>query len=955
MTVPTHSGAPCDDPRADPTDSARPPAARLALHHVLFTDIEGSSERWDRQPDLMRELVRDHDELLDATVDAHGGSVLKRTGDGLVATFRTPGEAVACAVAIQRAFAAWSPERRLAVRIGVHRGMLEARHGDLHGPAMNRAARVMDCAHGGQVVVTDAIRQAGGWATGAPDVDLVSLGHHRLRGLLEAEHVHQVVAPGLRTGFPPLRSLNATLGWLPAATDTFIGRDAELAELTAALRDHRLVTVVGAGGIGKTCLAVHVANRLRGAYPDGAWFVDLAAIEDDDRVVPAIAAALGMGRDPSGDLLGQVRERCASSRMLVVLDNCEHVHAGVVTAVTALHQTGGATTWLCTSQRSLRVPTERVLRVGPLATDRTVAATDSTSGADRGATNGATAAGGAATDAVVLTPAAELFVARARLADPTLELTPADHAAVAAVCRELEGVPLAIELAAARCEVLTPDEILQRLNDRFALLRRRDGTHRHLTLWNAIGWSYDLLDEPTQRLLRAVSVFADPFTASDAALIAAPPSDARPASGAGPETDTLGLLGELVECSLLERSPAGFRLLDSVRRFAAEQRSAAGDDLDVRGRYADWLDALAAAPIDDLDVDRAADNLDRVAARLNDIRGALATVAEIDPSRAARAVIALTPLWVGRDLDHDALEWLERVADEVAPVALRVEVLSWMSGFGWAGGRNEDAERWAVAAIDLAAEEGLPYPALAGSRLAVQLVFRGAAAEAVEVAERSLAALTGDQNGSRLLGALAVVFGAAGDLDRAIRLADDGVAAARRIGASRLNGALMNRMLISHGRPEALPFATEVAALSERLGRVSGRAHALWALAELAATNGDVDTFLTHAIGAVDGMLRTNQRTAAANMLNGVPAVIATAEPAGTAVLLGALATVHEEVGFSGLAATVETFDTLRSALRSRLGAAEFEQLAATGRGASMEAVLDSLRWLAERRAEALR
>ena len=907
--------------------------SELRLYHVMFTDIEGSTPRWERDPDGMRILVREHDELLGRLVDGAGGRVLKRTGDGLAATFGTAAEAVSCAVSIQRSMEGIRADPPLTVRIGVHSGLLEARLGDLHGPPMNRAARIMGCAHGGQIVVSAAIRHdtGGGRGDGSGDgaspgvagVGFRPLGFHRLRGLTKPEELFQVVAAGLREAFPPISSLNTSTGWLPDVASTIIGREAEIDTVLASVDEHTLVSLVGPSGVGKTRLALHCAAQMRSSFPDGAWFVDLAGVTDGEQVIPTIAAAIRLERGAGQDLTDRLRERFATGFLLVLLDNCEHLHAAVVDAVGLLRGAGAATTFLCTTQRRLGLPGEAVLSVDPLPLSP-----------------------GTGADPSVPSPAVALFLERAR----TVGFTAGDHdrPAIDTICRELDGLPLAIELAASRCAVLAPAEIADRLDDRFALLRRRDGVERHQTLANAIGWSYDLLRPAEQRLLRSLSIFQGTFDVGAAVEVA-------PDAGGGLLDD----LTELVHRSLVARTVDGFQLLDSVRRFAAAKRAAAGEDAAVHASHAGWIERLVTTPVDGPDVDAVAAALRRLTVLRNDIRLGLATLLEIDGERAARAALGLVDFWTARDLGDEAIEWMAQAVERLDDAALRTELLGFMAAFGWLDGRNEDAASWAKGAIAIAADHGIEFPTVAGARLAVHLAFSGETERARQLADECLDALAEDDlHRPRLLGVLAVVLAVVGEMVAAIDLADEAIRLSRKAGVIRLTTALANRVIITHGQPDTLPIAVELADLSERLGRAAGRAQALLAIALCERTAGNIGEFLRRLVEAAEVMHSTNQRTALSMTLDFVPSTIAAADPLGAAAMLGALERSHAGIAQRGMDATVAELGQLGTRLREQLGPDAFDSVYQEGAALSSDGAIDLLRWISQNwasRAESVR
>jgi predicted ATPase len=446
----------------------------------LFTDVEGSTRRWENDAEGMRAALAAHDEVLHKAIEAHGGFMFKHTGDGVCAAFSSPRAGVDAAIAAQR-------KLELPVRMGIATGEAELRDGDYFGAVLNRAARVMAAGHGGQILLAES---TAGLLSG---VDLVDLGPRRLRDLPTSVQVFQVQAEGLRTDFPSLRALDVSPGNLRPAPTSFIGRESELDEVQAAVKAHRLMTLTGVGGVGKTRLATEVAARLADEFPDGVWFFDLAAVADPAAVPDAVAAVLGIIQQPGKSVANSVAAALEGRVRLLVFDNCEHVldaAAGLVEAVLAHSAT---VKLLATSREGLRVADEQLWPVPSL---------DVGAGIDSAAVN--------------------LFVERARSVAPRFSVAePSEAGAVVEICRRLDGIPLAIELAASRMASMTVNEVRDRLDQRFRLLvGSRRGLARHHTLRHAVAWSYDLLDDAEKALLDRCSVFAGGFDLQSACAVA---------------------------------------------------------------------------------------------------------------------------------------------------------------------------------------------------------------------------------------------------------------------------------------------------------------------------------------------------------------------------------------------------------------------------------------------------
>jgi predicted ATPase/DNA-binding SARP family transcriptional activator len=550
-----HPGA--DD--AGPRRAELPSEGTLAF---LFTDIEGSTRRWEGNRAAMAADLALHDALLREAVAALGGHLFTHTGDGLGAAFPTAASALAAAVAGQRSLgrAAWRGEP-LRVRMGVHAGAAEARAGTFLGPTLNLAARLLDDARGGEIVCSQAVADLA--RDDLPeDVALVGLGARKLEGLARPEPVWQVLHPDLEALRPAPRP--AASG-LTRALTSFVGREAELAELGAMLPETRLLTITGVGGAGKTRLALELATRMEKQFDHGACVVELAHLRDEALLAHEILAALSAVAGPanaaaSADLLYEV---LADRHLLLVLDNCEHLLEASARVVAGALRRAPRLVVLATSREVLSVPGE----VSWMAPGLSVPVADSS----------------ADLSDLEKTDAIGLFVARARTVQPGFGLTPANAGAVARICRRLDGIPLAIELAAARIRVLSVAQLAERLDERFRLLvgGPRSAPSRHQTLRAAMDWSFELLPEPERLLLRRLSVFPQSFDLDAATAVAGDDADAL---------DVLELIAHLIDKSLLvpegAAETARYRLLETVRQYLAERLADAGeqDETDRRHR-----------------------------------------------------------------------------------------------------------------------------------------------------------------------------------------------------------------------------------------------------------------------------------------------------------------------------------------------------------------------------------
>ncbi|OJZ74163.1 adenylate/guanylate cyclase domain-containing protein [Mycobacterium paraffinicum] len=506
----------------------------------LFTDVEGSTRRWEADADAMRVALAAHDGALRKAIEAHGGWLFKHTGDGVCAAFASPRAAVDAAVAAQRAL-------ELPVRMGLATGEAELRDGDYFGAVLNRAARVMAAGHGGQVLIADS---TAGLLTG---VDLVDLGPRRLRDVPMPVGVFQVRAPGLRSSFPPLRALDSTPGNLRPMGTSLVGREAAIADIEAAVKARRLVTLTGVGGVGKTRLALEVAARLADEFPDGAWLFELAAVTDPAAVPDAVAAVLGITQQPGKTVGASVAAALEDRVRLLVFDNCEHILDAAADLIEAILAHSTTVRILATSREGLGIPDEQVWPVRPL---------DAAAGID--------------------SAAVALFAERAQSISAGFTMTDGgEAAAVTEICQRLDGIPLAIELAASRMASMTASEVRDRIDHRFRLLvGSRRGLERHHTLRHAVAWSYDLLGDAEKTVLDRCSVFAGGFDLESACAV----------MGSDDDYVILDLLDALVRKSLLiaDRSSGRtrFSMLETIRQFAEEQLVASGTAEEVRDAHA---------------------------------------------------------------------------------------------------------------------------------------------------------------------------------------------------------------------------------------------------------------------------------------------------------------------------------------------------------------------------------
>jgi predicted ATPase len=549
---------------------------------------------------------------------------------------------------------------QLPVRMGLATGESELRDGDYFGTVLNRAARVMAAGHGGQILLAES---TSGLLSG---VDLLDLGPRRLRDLPTAVGLFQVRAPGLRTDFPPLRALDASPGNLRPATTSLIGRESEVAELQAAVKAHRLVTLTGVGGVGKTRLALEVAARLSDEFPDGVWVFDLAAVTDPAAVPDAVATVLGIIQQPGKSVAESVAAALEGRVRLLVFDNCEHVVDSVADLVEAILGASATVTILATSREGLGVGDEQLWRVPSL---------DVNSGTESAAVN--------------------LFVDRAHSVVSDFALAqPGEADAVVEICRRLDGIPLAIELAASRMAAMTASEVRDRLDQRLRLLvGSRRALERHHTLRHAVAWSYDLLDDTGKALLERCSVFAGGFDLQSACAVA----------GSDDDFATLDLLDALVRKSLLvaDRSTGRTRysMLETIRQFAEEQLVARGEASEIRAAHSRYFAGREADILALWDSPRQREAYDWFTLELANLRTAFRWAADHRDLDAATAIATYAMLLGEMIGNYEPIAWAEELIEPARAVDHpRLATLYVLAVAGcWLPGRIEEAVGYADA------------------------------------------------------------------------------------------------------------------------------------------------------------------------------------------------------------------------------------------------------------------
>ncbi|NQW18156.1 MAG: tetratricopeptide repeat protein [Chloroflexi bacterium] len=629
----------------------------MAVFTFLFTDIEGSTRLWDAFPSSMNEVISRHDELLHGAVQASGGTVFKHTGDGMAAVFPDACGAVAASLQAQQSLANedWGDIGSLKVRMGIHTGDVNERDGDYFGPSLNHVGRLMSAAYGGQVLVSIASAKVCIDLPG--DVTLIDLGIHRLRDLAQSETIYQLTHPDLSTDFPPIKSEKTSN--LPDHPDSLLGRETELQQLMGLLKDSRLITLTGFGGTGKTRLALELGHRALGQFQDGVWFLGLAPISDPGVLLKETASLFGVGQDSLSGYL-------ADKKLLLIVDNCEHVVGGAAALVKQLMSSAGITV-VATSREALNLGGEHTYGVSPLP----IPAVDSDH------------------KTMIGTAAVQLFVRLAESNSPSFELTPDNAVAVGQIVRRLDGIPLAIELAASRIKLLPPADIANRLDDSFKLLKggKADALPHHQTLEATIDWSYDMLSPDQQMVFRQISAFRGGFTLTAFAAVV----------GMDDEYDALESLGELVDKSLVQTTHTSedvrYQMLEPLLQYGA-QRISADEAVVAKNRHGSYFLGVAEAAEPELMGPQQLEWLSKLEAEHDNFRSVLTWALESgNADLAQRSAAALMWFWVIHRHVPEGAAWFDRVlALEEGPPGSRARALL-QAGFIQAVIHNDNLER----------------------------------------------------------------------------------------------------------------------------------------------------------------------------------------------------------------------------------------------------------------------
>ncbi len=922
------------------------PAVPRGTVTFLFTDIEGSTVRWERDPAAMRAALARHDTLLHAGITTHGGVVVTERGEGdsFFALFARASDAVAAACAVQRALnaEAWPSEvAPLQVRMALHTGdagLWEGR--DYRGAAVNRCARLRAVAHGGQVLLSSAtyalVRDH------LPSgVTVRDLGEHRLRDLMSPEHIVQLVLPGLPADFPPLQTLDRQRHNLPVQPTALIGREREVAEVGQRLRDPqtRLLTLTGPGGTGKTRLALQVAAEVVEAFPDGVFFVNLAPLSDPALVLPTVAQTLGVVEAGSQPLRASLHAVLQDKQLLLVLDNFEQILEAASVVSEFLAVCAGVRV-LVTSRAALRLRGERLYAVPPLALP----------------------------DLTPLRPletlaqyeAVRLFIERARDVLPDFSVTDETAPAVAEICVRLDGLPLAIELAAARVRVFTPPALLSRLEHRFGVLTggARDLPARQRTLRATIDWSYSLLSGAEQTLFARLSVFVGGRTLEAIEAVCNP-------DGA---LDVLAGVDSLLEKSLLGQrvteDETRFSMLETLHAYARDRLEESGEGTAVRQRHAQYFLALAETGEQAL---RGRDQivwLRRLTQEHDNLRAAVVWAQSVgDVGLGLRLAGALWQFWwmrgylsEGRRVLEELLVQDEHRPEAEVPARARARALTAAAMLSLSQGDFDHATAWCMESRRLGEVAGdKEVRALAACFLGIVAQYQGAYARATALYQEGLALFEelGDAWGrTHLLNDLGEVARLQGDDERATSLLQDALALNQGVGDRwGRSFVLYNLGEIARRQGDtrrARALLEESVRLSRALGDRRNMLTAFMYLGGVALTEGDAEQAMALYQQSLALSRTMGNMEYVAESLEGLAGALwASGDPAWAARLLGAAATARTLLRTIRTPSEQRLYEPRVQAIRAALGDEAFARAWAAGAALSLGQALDDA--LAER------
>jgi predicted ATPase/DNA-binding CsgD family transcriptional regulator len=865
---------------------------------LLFTSIQDSVRRWDEAPAEMAAAQPVHDAIVREAIEGHGGHVFTIEPDGFGVAFATAASAAEAAVQAQRKLRA-DATIGFAVRMGLHTAEAAEEDGSYSGSEVNRAARLTALAHGGQVLVSDTTE-----VLLRSRLSLRPLGEHALHGFRRQISVYQVIADGLPTEFPVLRSAERFAGNLPRQITSLIGRDELVRQVAELVRDRQLVTLTGVGGVGKTRMALEIGAELAGEFPDGAWVVELATVGHPGSIPAAIATVLGITPQGESPLIATIAAALAGQRLLLIIDNCEHLLKAAGAAIEMITGRSANVRVLATSREPLGLDAEAVLGVSPLG-----------------------AADGTESDAVTL------FVDRARTVRRDFGIGDPDTAvAVTEICTTLDGLPLGIELAAARMAAMSAIEVRNRLADRFRLLQgTAPGPERQHTLRHTVAWSYDLLTDDERELLRVTSVFVGGFELASIHAVAT----------CGDVVDVLGHLDSLVRKSLVvadhTTTHTRYRLFETIRQFAEDRLEASGELAATRDRHAAYFAGRASAQWDTWNGPGWRDAVDWVDAELANLRAAFRWSSAQSDVAVATDIAAHAALMGFSVQLFETLGW----AEELLPAAAAADVprlprLATAAGYACFAGRAQAARANAHRAVELEGDARYDpcEPGYATFVEALGQVYCGDLDRYIELTGEVVRRYGSDRG----YGLASYVDGlqSAGRIEEALALTEESVAAARRLGnpywvayALWIAGMAFSR---TNARRALAAWEEGIAFVHEhRIGFFEG--FIARDAARLHTSDGEPDVALGLFAEAIQAFHRAGNVPQLIITLASVPALferLDRLEPA--AMLLGAMS--RESSSFHHVPELAE----LEDRLTARLGATKAGELVTAGAGLDLDA-----------------
>jgi predicted ATPase/class 3 adenylate cyclase/DNA-binding XRE family transcriptional regulator len=938
-------------PAPQPPPAQRPPtAAPSCTVTFLFTDIEGSTRRWEQHPTAMPSALARHDAILRTATEAHSGVVFRTVGDAFCIAFASAPSALRAALHAQRALhrQAWGAVGPLRVRMALHSGAVELRDGEYHGQPLNRIARLLASGHGGQTLLSLATEQLVRDQL-PPDVSLRDLGQHRLKDLTHPEQIFQLVTPDLPADFPALNTLERRRHNLPAQPTALIGREQAIATVCGLLRraDVRLVTLTGPGGMGKTRLALQAAAELLDDYEDGVWFVNLAPISDPALVAATVAQALGVRERGGWPLLDQLKDYLSEKQLLLLLDNFEQV-AAAAPLVGELLVAALRLNVLATSRMSLHLSGEREFGVSPLGLPPQPIPRETTE---------VIAIGGpprrpSETTVAELTQyeAVRLFIERAQAVKADFAVNNANAPAVAEICYRLDGLPLAIELAAARVKLFPPEALLTRLGSRLKLLTggARDLPERQQTIRNTIDWSYQLLEESEKKLFTRLGVFVGGYTLEAAEAVCNADGDLR--------MDVVDGIAALLDQSMvrqeegLEGEPR-FTMLETLREYAVERLEASGEAEPLRRRHAEYYLTLAeTAELYLFGAEQVA-WLDRLEAAHDNLRAALAwsQTAADGAEIGACLASALMAFWAPRGHDSDARVWMEGALalSSMLPTAVRARLLAETAHSVRATrGKSERAQALGIQSLALYRELGDTWGIAKVLRFLGWLAYdQGDQASMQARFEESLALYRelGDPWGfASSLQGLATWLLYQGHHARARILLEESLAlcqkSGNRHGIAQALQLLGNVLRMQGDDAQAAAHLVKSTALFRELGNKAMAASSLNRLGYVAEHQGDLPAMAAHfseslALGNELG----DQWTIAKSLIGLAVALRAQGQPQRAARLFGAAEALYDIIGQIMNPLDRTEYDRNVTVARAQLGEAAWAAAYAEGRAMTLD------------------